>query len=128
MGVDVEIAVEGATEWRHDHRLAKEALNLIGADHGRWVQVIDGALVISGMSRYYGPGYERGPWPQIYAAIRAVREMYPCHVVRYGGDIADWQYHAIADDEYLEKVWRHWLGPHGDDYHSRPTQPEGSPE
>jgi hypothetical protein len=114
MGVDVEIAVEGATEWRHDHRLAKEALDLIGAEGGEWIRVIDGALIISGMSRYYGPGYERGPWPQIYAGL-----------VRRDGEFVGWQ--LLGDGR---EVWA--MAPPEDDAFQRAqrtlTRAADSPE
>lgn len=68
-------------------------------------------------SRYWGPGYERGPWPLISAAILAMRVALPQCQVFYGGDTShDGQ---PADDEMLMEFWLHWLSPEGDAYRQR---------
>ena len=71
---------------------------------------------VSTMARYYGPGYERGPWAEIAAAIILLRHALPGRTVHYGGDSDDAC--PVVDDEYLAEIWAHWAGPDGDDYHS----------
>lgn len=68
-------------------------------------------------SRYYSPGYERGYWPDIYAALMVLGAAFPGCTIHYGGD---------HDDDCLEftpedaaDMWAHWLGPNWDDYHER---------
>ena len=70
------------------------------------------------MSRYYGPGYERGPWPDIYGAIRTLQAAFPEAKVFYGGDTSDDGIECTG--EYLAEIWEHFLGPHGNDYRSQP--------
>lgn len=71
-------------------------------------------VTVDTMARYYGPGYERGPWPDIYGAIRTLQAAFPEAKVFYGGDTSDDGIECT--DEYLAEIWEHFLGPHGDDY------------
>lgn len=68
-------------------------------------------------SRYYGPGYERGTWPDIFTAILALRAALPECTVFYGGDTTD--YGMECTDEFLGSLWEHWLSPKWDDYFAR---------
>ena len=68
----------------------------------------------STFNRYYGPGYERGPWPFIYSHIRALERALPACAIFYGGDTDDDG--SPVSDPMLEEMWEHWLGPHGQDY------------
>lgn len=77
----------------------------------------DGRIEWNTGDRYYGPGYERGSWPRIYAAIRALQVALPQCAVFYGGDTTDDG--MPCTDEYLASIWRHWCGPHHGDYRSR---------
>jgi hypothetical protein len=74
-------------------------------------------VVVDTMARYYGPGYERGPWPDIYGGIRVLQAAFPEAKVFYGGDSTDDGIECT--DEYLAEIWEHFLGPHGNDYRSR---------
>lgn len=65
---------------------------------------------INNMDRYYGPGYERGHWPSIYAYIRFLRSYIPMLThddvkvdVWYGGD-SDEDY-DLATDDLLNLHW-----------------------
>jgi len=40
--------------------------------------------------RYYGPNYERGPWPSICAALLALHAAENVETVWYFGDCYDW--------------------------------------
>ena len=74
-------------------------------------------VVVSTLSMYYGPGYERGDWPRIYGAIRVLQAAFPGCSVFYGGDSTDDGIECT--DEHLAKIWAHFLGPNGADYRSR---------
>lgn len=67
------------------------------------------------LERYYGPGYERGDWPGIYGAIRALQHLMPDATVYYGSD-ADEDGGSECTDEYLAEMWAHWLSADGDAY------------
>lgn len=72
---------------------------------------------VATLARYYGPGYERGYWPDIYGAIRVLQAAFPEAKVYYGGDSSDDG--EECTDEFLAEIWEHFLGPHGDDYRER---------
>lgn len=72
----------------------------------------DGRFVytINNLERYYGPGCERGYWPQIYAYIRFLRAYIPLLTknevevdVWYGGD--DGSCYALMTDDVLNEYW-----------------------
>lgn len=67
------------------------------------------------LHRYYGEGYERGPWPVIHNAVVVMRAAFPGLPVYYGGDTRDEG--SPATDERLAELWAHWLGPRGTDYY-----------
>jgi hypothetical protein len=71
-------------------------------------------VVLSTMSRYYGPAYERGDWPSIYGAIRLMQKALHPLPVFYGGDSSEDG--EECTQEFLHAMWSHFLGPHGDDY------------
>jgi hypothetical protein len=68
-------------------------------------------------ARYYGPHYERGPWPEIHLAIVSVAAALPNCVVHYGGDTDPES--PEATPEALAEIWAHWLSPHWNDYRKR---------
>lgn len=72
------------------------------------------------LSRYYGPGYERGDWPYIHNAVVCLRAALPQCTVYYGGDTTD--FGIEATDELLAEYWAHWLGPEGRAYFDRMRQ------
>lgn len=72
------------------------------------------------LHRFYGRGYERGPWPQIYNAIVCLRAALPHCEVRYGGDSDDREPPGeVVDDGWLSGMWRYWLSDEGVGYHER---------
>lgn len=114
MGVDVQIGIEGA-EWLPDHPLAFRVLELLEVEE--YIDQLDnGWLEIGSAYRFYGPGYERGYWPQIYGALRALMAMYPDKRITYGGDGYDVDQNPDVTPERLDEIWAHWLGPDGDAY------------
>jgi hypothetical protein len=69
------------------------------------------------LSRYYGTGYERGDWPDIYAAIRAMQGVFSDRPVFYGGDVSE--YGMECTPEFLEEHWTHWQSAEGFGYRDR---------
>jgi hypothetical protein len=63
------------------------------------------------LSRYYGPGYERGDWPYIHNVIVCMRAALPSCKVFYGGDTTD--YGIEVTDELMAEYWMHWLSADG---------------
>lgn len=126
MGIDVNLYVEADVS---PERLnaAEEVLRarstIPDARNGRALVVEDDdwlprpRVSLYTLSRYYGPGYERGDWPSIYGAIRLMQALFPEAKVYYGGDSSDDG--CECTDEYLAEVWEHFLGPNGDDYRAR---------
>lgn len=70
-------------------------------------------------ARFYGEGYERGPWPEIATNIMATVAAFPqCHV-EYGGDALPGAAPPVTE-ESLADLWAHYFGPNWDAYR-RPT-------
>lgn len=124
MGVDVNLYAIGEVT---DEQLA-EAEKLVtsrGLDVGwegspaleRAKYYDDDRIELNTLSRYYGPDYERGSWPSIFAMIRVLQAALPQCSIYYGGDTTDDGEEVTP--EMLEGIWRHWLGPDGDGYHNR---------
>ena len=49
-----------------------------------------GVLRVELETAYYGPGYERGYWPEIAAVLEFLRRRLPAARVWYGRDDGDW--------------------------------------
>jgi hypothetical protein len=93
-----------------EHRIPADTVD--GTDYDRFQRMGDERVEFATLGRYYGVGYERGPWPQIYAAIRCMQTAFPDAQVFYGDDTGgDCQ---PVTDELLTKIWDHFLGPNGD--------------
>lgn len=131
VGLDVSITISGVREWDAGHRLSDSVAEWLGLysrhqcfpDSATYREDLD-ALELRCITRFYGPGYERGPWPLIYAALRALLVIYPGATIRYGPDGDDPI--RIVDAEFLEQMWEHYLGPDGDAY-LRPFRVIGAP-
>lgn len=129
MGVDVSITISGVTGWDESHRFADDIAQWLGMyrrdglgsnSKGPWVVEYHeglGALELSCMTRYYGPDYERGSWPEIFAALVCLTAMYPGSTIRYGGDSSPVEELEKVTPDFLDEMWRHYLGPDGDAYH-----------
>ena len=121
MGIDIKAYIRGALS-PEIHERVHNAVQSIGGDgiafraaHGE-----DPALTFCTSWRsYYGPGYERGPWPVISAVLDILRAVAPDGEVYYHGD-SSWYFELPPfTREDQDAVWRHWAGPHWDDYHAR---------
>ena len=123
MGLNAEIYVLG--DWTEEQVAAAEALFenrlpdfLVDGEIARWGDTLD----IGGLDRYYGPGYERGPWPTLYAAFRLAKRCFPDATVIYSSDAStpeDYAGDSGTTEAELQEIWDHWLGPNGDAYFER---------
>lgn len=122
MGLDVNLYVEANPT---PEELAKaEAFFIARSRIGYvWSKDDPGVLVLSNdddpprvwvqtLHRFYGPYYERGDWPAIYGAIRALQLAFPGAKVFYGSDG-----HNDGEEctpEMLAEIWEHWSGEEGE--------------
>lgn len=120
MGLDVTLFVEGdVTDEQIEaaEKLFAERSLLDTWGDSVYIQRSDyhpGRVERKTLHRYYGPGYERGDWPMIYADILLMRAAFPGMTVYYGSDCQDtWD---EATDEVLAEIWQHWAGPNGWNY------------
>ena len=75
--------------------------------------------------RYYGPGYERGHWPDIYNAIVCIRAALPQCTIHYGGDTS--LDAPEVTNPMLAEMWAHWVGPEGTAYRLPSLTSTGDP-
>ena len=66
------------------------------------------------MWRYWGPGYERGPWYDISGVLMTAMGMTGLEV-RYDSD-ANMDDPEIMTPLRMREYWDHFCGPHGNDY------------
>lgn len=121
MGVDVNLyAVGDVTDERLSEAKAYMAERFPAPEGSDWPHLDrpeweeDGRIGWGCFDRYYGPGYERGDWPRIYAMIRALKAALPECTIHYGGDTDDES--PEATDDYLAEIWAHWLSSAWNDY------------
>lgn len=128
MGVDAEIYFDpgrpftdaDVVSW--NWRLI-EAMGCGGPDDTKLVRRVDGydydtgaPLELATHHRYYGPHYERGPWPEIAGMITWLRLNFPAGKVWYGGDSGDSL--PLVDDVLMARNWEHWATHGGIPYRS----------
>jgi hypothetical protein len=89
------------------HQVPRGEYNILPDDLPRAPCVLEVRLA----SPYYGPGYERGSWPEIAAVLEFLRRRLPGAQVWYGPDDGDWVREVTADS--LDALWSHWAQ-HGD--------------
>lgn len=66
--------------------------------------------------RYYGPGYERGDWPNLYAILRWLQLNLPENSsIWYGGDSDDAP--TLVTEDFLTEMWTHWAAVGGVPYY-----------
>lgn len=66
---------------------------------------------------YYGPGYERGYWPEVAAVLEFLRRRLPAARVWYGPDDGDWV--GEVTPASLSALWEHWASHGGRPYYNR---------
>lgn len=129
VGIDCEIYVEG--EVTEEGLSVAEAYMMKRVPSFKWRDDENDVLlsvheypeprvVVNTLARYYGEGYERGDWPEIYAAIRAMQGAFPERTVFYMGDVST--YGTECTPEFLEEHWIHWQSPKGFGYRDRVDQ------
>ncbi len=67
-------------------------------------------------SPYYGPGYERGYWPEIAAILEFMRRRVPDSRVWYGADAGDLVQEVL--DSWISEMWDYWAVHGGRPYHT----------
>lgn len=117
MGADVQISIK-SKELNEDEikKLNQEIYHRfhIGKDQEWWEfkwSEDDEAYTLHSLMRYYGDGYERGPWPQIHALLRYVKDF-----VGGKGNVFYYSDSNCLEDinsptTYLdiEQIFTHWL-------------------
>ena len=66
---------------------------------------------------YYGPGYERGAWPEIVSVLEFLIRRLPTAQIWYGPDSGD-----LVDEvtpQMLDQLWQHWAEHGGRPYYSK---------
>lgn len=106
--VDIESLQYDLREAIGDHYLTIET-------NQYWLgENVHGFIIGGTCWRYYGPGYERGPWPTIAATLRWLRIRFPNGEVCYSGDSSD-----VCQPFSIEKenaMWEHWVAVGGQPY------------
>ena len=131
MGVDADFYLKG--KWTNEQKTSfREAAKerFIWDDYSKLEEWEENEwLEFHTLSRYYGPGYERGSWPHIYAIFLLLRHHFPDTQLFYGGDSMPDECLEMTDEE-LSKMWAHYLSPDGENYRKskRFRQPEFKPE
>lgn len=130
MGVDADFYLKGSWTDEQEKSFEDSAKERgIWDEYGKLTEYEDGQwLSFYSLSRYYGPGYERGYWPYIYSVLLLLKHHFPDAQVYYGGD-SEPEYCQEMTDEALAGIWAHWLSPDGQSYHRsfdqfRQPQPE----
>ena len=79
---------------------------------------------LSSLSRYYGQGYARGSFPEIYAAIEWFRVNFPEADILYGGDGEYLEEMVAFTKQKQEELLRFWCENGGLTYrNSKPKKP-----
>jgi len=73
----------------------------------------DGSLRVNAVFRYYGPGYERGPWPLIAGVLEWLRRNIDGTVV-YGDD-SSYKFIEVTD-EFMDEMWSYFAEKGHHDY------------
>jgi hypothetical protein len=64
---------------------------------------------VSSLSRYYGPGYERGPWPEICGTLMTLFASTNVKRVWYFGDSIDIENAEPITSEEVLNISRHYM-------------------
>lgn len=112
MGVDLRLWAVGdfsdADIARLDERVSAMGGHIVrkqsGAPGVEWVS----------LTRYWGPGYERGPWPNIFAVWKLLSTT--GNPVFYSDDGATEQYEEPFTQSDADRFWDHWVSDYGNAY------------
>jgi len=99
----------------------------VDEDDSHWFESCPGAGIrLHTLDRYYGPGYERGPWPRIAGHIEWLRHRFPDGKVWYGGDSGDTL--NKVTDAFMAGMWKHWATVGGEPYRRGGLAGDGAPK
>lgn len=121
MGLDAQIEIRGIKNAHSladlNTRIASVLTQDLIADYGAYFKFIQNDVAeFQTMWRYWGPGYERGPWFDISGVLMTAMGMVGLEV-RYGSDADDEP--PIMTSQRMVEYWNHFCGPHGNDYRNR---------
>ena len=68
------------------------------------------------LGRYWGPGYERGDWPRIYACWLGFDKYFPGKVYYHSDSLVPGEPADPFTISHANAFWSHWLSDSGDDY------------
>lgn len=120
MGVDVEIYIrlkDGADIPSNDSYV--EGQFTMAGDDDWWSE--DFPFVnanLSSMTRYYGVGYERGPWPQISSLLLSLLANPDVEAVYYIGDHSEPHEDDVFTLEALEELNKYYVKNRHEPYRS----------
>ena len=81
----------------------------------------------TGLDRYYGKGYERGPITKLLTIISWIRTTFPQANIYYGGD----DFESLLTIQEQRKLWEHYVRfgerPYRRDYNDKSNVPENKP-
>jgi hypothetical protein len=121
MGMDVEISARGNVT-QGQINVAIEFLenrDLVDPYLMKVISKEDYGAYLHSMDRYYGVGYERGHWPQIFANLVAMKAAFPHCDIYYGNDHTDFANHDKVTESFLREMWLHWASPDHNNYRKR---------
>ena len=105
MGIDVEIYFEADGE-PSDLRVMVEGSALEADEYARQ---FGPTHRISSATRYYGPGYERGPWPEICGTLMTLFASPNVKRVWYFGDCSDIEGQDPINIDAVLRISRHYM-------------------
>jgi hypothetical protein len=119
MGLDAVIQIRGIQNTQTldylNHRIASVSeTQELNSEYGNYFIINEyGDAEFQTLWRYWGPGYERGPWFNISGVLMTARGMTGLDI-RYGSNANDEP--EIMTDERFSKYWQHFCGPNGNHY------------
>lgn len=109
MGVDVYIGISlhDKTDIPDNNSLVEGEFRQVEHYWAEGAPLID--AILSSLTRYYGKGYERGPWPQIHALLLETLMHPNVAKVWYWGDNVDPDENAEIDLDWLGEMSRYYV-------------------
>ena len=118
MGLDAQIEIRGIRNAHSLQELNERIEDVLRTqswsdDYGNFFKFeAADVAVFQSMWRYWGPGYERGPWFDISGVLMTAMGMTGLEVY-YGSDCEEI---TLMTPERMAEYWRHFCGPNGADY------------
>lgn len=115
MGVDADFYLKGKWTDKQKSDFEKSAKERGFWDEYTRLESYSDHLNYHSLSRYYGPGYERGYWPYIRATFILLKHHFPDTILLYGGDV-DIEECEEVTEEFVAKMDAYWLSENGQNY------------